>query len=234
MPIVPTRDDLADFDLLRDHPLRQLLEAAARGSAPAADGSVDVVEPPYGPVDAVLAFNAHHVVAARVDPAAILARLDPGDLGSPMTPSFLAWLSDLLGVDHPPTLDVVLAASAIASAGSLDEMIAVRPMPPDLRHRRVRRAAAYRGNLRVWETWNGDAVLIVGRGLAGRWEVAFEVEPESRGRGIGRALAAAARRMIPEGEYVFAQVAPGNVASLRALLAAGYVPIGAEVLFLRR
>jgi GNAT superfamily N-acetyltransferase len=234
MATVPTRDDLGGFDPLREHPLRLLLEAAARGSAPAADGTVEVTEPPPGPVDAVLAFAAHHVVVARVDPAAVLARLDPGDVGAPMTPPFLVWLGDLLGADHPPTLDVVLVAPAVSNAGSLDEMIAVRPMPPDLRHRRVRRAAAYRGNLRVWETWDGDGLLIVGRGLAGRWEVAFEVEPEARGRGIGRGLAAAARRMIPEGEYVFAQVAPGNVPSLRALLAAGYEPIGAEVLFLRR
>jgi RimJ/RimL family protein N-acetyltransferase len=31
---------------------------------------------------------------------------------------------------------------------------------------------------------------------------------------------------------VFAQVAPGNAASLRAFLAAGFRPIGSEVLFL--
>ena len=47
-------------------------------------------------------------------------------------------------------------------------------------------------------------------------------------------LAAAARGLVPAGEHLFAQVAPGNVASLRAFLAAGYRPIGAEVLFLRR
>jgi len=35
------------------------------------------------------------------------------------------------------------------------------------------------------------------------------------------------------GEPLFAQVAPGNAASLRAFLAAGFVPIGAEVLFPR-
>jgi len=37
---------------------------------------------------------------------------------------------------------------------------------------------------------------------------------------------------IPEGDVVFAQVAPGNAASLRAFLAAGFRPIGSEVLFL--
>jgi len=32
---------------------------------------------------------------------------------------------------------------------------------------------------------------------------------------------------------LFAQVSPGNVASMRAFLAAGYRPLCAEVLFLR-
>jgi hypothetical protein len=32
---------------------------------------------------------------------------------------------------------------------------------------------------------------------------------------------------------VFAQVAPGNVSSLRAVLAGGFTPIGAEILFAR-
>lgn len=75
--------------------------------------------------------------------------------------------------------------------------------------------------------------LILGRGLVGRWEVAFEVEPHARGRGLGRALAAAALGLLPVGTPVFAQVAPGNSISLRATLAAGYVPVAAEVLLPR-
>jgi hypothetical protein len=61
-----------------------------------------------------------------------------------------------------------------------------------------------------------------------------EVEPSTRGRGLGRSLAAAARSLAPPEEPLFAQVTPGNTSSLRAFLAAGYVPIAAEVLFLRR
>jgi len=38
---------------------------------------------------------------------------------------------------------------------------------------------------------------------------------------------------VPRGERVFVQVAPGNAASLRAVLAAGFHPIGAEVLLLK-
>jgi hypothetical protein len=45
-------------------------------------------------------------------------------------------------------------------------------------------------------------------------------------------LAYAARYLIPDGEQLFVQVAPGNVPSLRAVLAAGFTPIGAEVLLL--
>jgi RimJ/RimL family protein N-acetyltransferase len=76
-------------------------------------------------------------------------------------------------------------------------------------------------------------VVTLGRGLAGRWELSIEIDPAHRGRGLGRTMAAAATRLIPPGEPLFAQVSPGNVSSLRAFLAAGYRPIGAEVLFLR-
>ncbi len=73
-------------------------------------------------------------------------------------------------------------------------------------------------------------MVLVGRGFAGRWEAAFEVDPGERGHGLGRALAGAARHLVPQGEPVWAQVSPGNAASLRATLAAGYRPVGSEVL----
>lgn len=46
-------------------------------------------------------------------------------------------------------------------------------------------------------------------------------------------MARAALGFVGPGEAVFAQVSPGNIASLRWFLAAGYRPVGAEVLFLR-
>jgi hypothetical protein len=87
--------------------------------------------------------------------------------------------------------------------------------------------------VRAWESADGSGLLVVGRGLAGRWEAAFEVSGSSRGRGLGRTLAAVSMLAVPRGERVFVQVAPGNAASLRAVLAAGFHPIGAEVLFLK-
>jgi L-amino acid N-acyltransferase YncA len=59
-----------------------------------------------------------------------------------------------------------------------------------------------------------------------------ELDEARRGRGLGRALAAAARHLVPGGAPLWAQITPGNAASVRAFLAAGYQPVGAEVLFL--
>jgi GNAT superfamily N-acetyltransferase len=179
-------------------------------------------------VDAVLAFTAHHVVAAAVDPDLVAARLPDGDLSAPMGPAFLGWLGDRLG-SRPGSLDVVLAAGGLGGSPPLELTPGVDPD----RHERVARALRYRSDLQVW-TAEGDAgVLVLGRGLAGRREVAFEVDPARRNRGLGRSLVAAARHLTPPGEPLFAQVAPGNAASLRVVEVAGFRPIGAEVLFHR-
>jgi hypothetical protein len=60
--------------------LLRLLQDAARGSPPATDGVVEVWPAPDGPVDAVLAFTAHHVVAGGVDPGPVAERLPDGGL----------------------------------------------------------------------------------------------------------------------------------------------------------
>jgi hypothetical protein len=208
--------------------LRRLLEDAAAGSFPPADGVVRVLPAPDGPVYAVLAFTAHHVVAADVDPAEVAAHLDPDDIAAPMSTPFLSWLGRRLEA-VPGTLDVVLAARAGAGAP---------PFPDEIREidiagarGRVCRALLYRSDVRAWESADGNGLLVLGRGLAGRWEASFEVSPGARGRGLGRTLAAVSMLAVPRGERVFMQVAPGNVASLRAVLGAGFRPIGAEVLF---
>ena len=143
---------------------------------------------------------------------------------------FLAWLGGRLGA-MPGTLDVVLAARAGAGAPPFPDEL--REIALDLAHPRLSRALRYRTDVRAWEPADRSGVLVVGRGLAGRWEAAFEVSGSSRGRGLGRTLAAVSMLAVPRGERVFVQVAPGNAASLRAVLAAGFHPIGAEVLFLK-
>ena len=208
--------------------LLRLLEDAASGVPPPPDGVVEVWPAPAGPVDAVLAFTAHHVVAVAVGPDLVAARLPEGDLGAPMHPEFLTWLGERLG-SHPGSLDVVLAAPGLGG----DPPLALRPVDDPARHPRAARARRYRHDLRVWTDPEGAGVLVLGRGLAGRREVAFEVDPARRNRGLGRLLVAAARHLTPPGEPLFAQVSPGNAASLRVVEAAGFRPIGAEVLFHR-
>jgi GNAT superfamily N-acetyltransferase len=207
--------------------LLRLLHGAATGAPPAADGVVEVW-PPAGAVDAVLAFTAHHVVAAGVEPALVAGRLPEGDLTAPMSAGFLGWLGEQLG-SLPGSLDVVLAARGLGGEPPLELRAGVDPD----RHPRAARALRYRGDLEVWTAPDGAGVLVLGRGLAGRREVSFEVEPVRRNRGLGRLLVAAARHLTPPGEPLFAQVAPGNAASLRVVEVAGFRPIGAEVLFHR-
>lgn len=208
-------------------PVADLLASAVRGRFPPQDGRTDVLPQPPGPSAGILAFAAHHVVAADVDPGWVGARLPDGDLSAPVGPAFVAALADRLGRTFD-NLDVVLAATGVDGSPDLD----LRPID-GAGHARIDRARRYRMGVRALETADGAGLVVVGRGLAGRWEVAFEVEPRARGRGLGRALVAAARRLAPEGEAVFAQVAPGNVSSLRAVLAGGFTPIGAEILFAR-
>ena len=79
---------------------------------------------------------------------------------------------------------------------------------------------------------DGDALVVaVGRGLGGLVEVSVEVAPERRGRGLATAALRAVLAAQPAGELVLAAVAPGNVASLRALLRAGFAPLASVQLF---
>jgi GNAT superfamily N-acetyltransferase len=210
------------------HPLLGLLLDAARGRPPVPDGAVEVLPPLPGPVDAVVAFTAHHLVVGDVDPELVAARLPDGDLSAPMGPPFLAWLGGQLG-SRPGSLDVVLAAEGLGGEPPLELL----PVADPVRHVLVARALHYRADLEVWTDPEQAGMLLLGRGLAGRRELAFEVEPARRNRGLGRRLVAAARHLTPPGEPLFAQVAAGNAASLRAVGAAGFRPLGAEVLFHR-
>lgn len=206
-------------------PVGALLARAASGRPPPEDGRTQVLPQPRGPVAAVLAFAHHHVVAADIDPAWVRRQLPDGDLSAPVAPRFLGALAARLG-RTPGSFDVVLASTGLGRP-ALD----LRSTSAD-DHPRAVRARRYRTDVQAFETVDGAGLLVVGRGLAGRWEAAFEVAAHARGRGLGRALAASARNLVPAGEALFVQVAPGNVASLRAVLGAGgFVPIGGEVLF---
>jgi len=64
----------------------------------------------------------------------------------------------------------------------------------------------------------------VSRRIAGVTELSVELEDGHRGHGGGTGLVRDAQTAIPSGQLVLAVVAPGNAASVRALLPAGFIP----------
>ncbi len=147
----------------------------------------------------------------------------PDPVAAPLSARFLAALADETGVE-PGVVDAVL----VAPRAPVAPPIPLRPLGA-ADHPRVQRAHLHRTDVRVLGTPDGAALLSLGRGLAGRWEVSIEVDATARGRGLGTALAASAPALV-DGP-VWAQVAPANTASLRSFLAAGYRPVCAESLF---
>jgi hypothetical protein len=201
------------------HPLLGVLGAAAEGRFPAVDGAVEVLPPDRDGLRAVVAFTGHAYVLAPVEPRELASRGADG-FGGATRADVLVWLAG------PGTrigsLDVVLVARGepgptVPRRADLDD------------HPRVKRAIGYRTDV---EVYGDDAGLVVlGRGLAGRKELSVELlDPGLAGQGHGRRLIGAGLAHVAPGEHCWAQVAPGNAASLRAFLACGFVPVGSEVL----
>jgi hypothetical protein len=203
------------------HPLADVLAAAADGVFPPPDGGVDVLAPDAAGFRAVVSLTGHAYVLADVD-ADELRRRGADGYGGASQPDVVRWLAGPRGTVG--SLDVVLVATArpgpvLDHRDDLDD------------HPRVRRARAHRRDVEV--SGDDDGVVIIGRGLVGRWELSVERHDPGRGGGHGRRLIAAGLARVPAGERCWAQVAPGNAASLRAFLACGFLPIGSEVIIER-
>ncbi len=214
------------FHTLTAEEVAEVFARAAQGVFPDPDWAVRVA-PLCGPAAAVVAFTGCFLVTAPVDVSWWERTLAEVGSADPLHPRVLVALADHLGTTIGEN-DAVLVASP---APALSLAPPVRLLPFDDGHPRLERVRRMRDDVRAWTTVEGDGLLVLGRGLGGRWEMTMDVAPHSRARGLGRALASAARSKVPQGEPVFAQVTPGNAASVRALLAAGYRPIGQEVLF---
>lgn len=202
--------------------LGEILTEAAQGRFPPPDGDVTVLPQPSERDAGVLGFTAHAVIFTDADPDWVKGQLTKGDLAAPLSAAFL----------H------ALATATNRKAGSLDILCVAESLPgqapaeltaqPASTHSRVLRALNYRDEVQTWRADGG--IVLIGRGVAGRLETAIEVDEDRRGRGLGRRLAVAARHLVPPETSLWAQIAPGNAASVRAFLAAGFVPVGAEVL----
>lgn len=202
--------------------LARILAAAARGDFPPQDGATRVIRQPSARDAGVMAFTAHSVVFTDEDPAwvrAELAATDADRLAAAMNPAFLAALMARTG-RSTNTIDLVTVAGALPGG---PDILLREIEDPD--HPRVARALKARDGVRVWAADGG--VLVLGRGVAGRWECAVEVDEEVRGRGLGIALARAARHLVPD-SVVWSQQSPGNARSVRTFQTAGYRPVGSE------
>ncbi|MFD4789677.1 GNAT family N-acetyltransferase [Streptomyces sp. NPDC058459] len=201
--------------------LPELLDAAAHGLFPPPDGTLTVLPQLCRRDAGVLAFTAHTVVLTDEDPAwvrATLAAVDCDPLAAPLHPRFLTALMNRTG-RTAETIDALWVGTPLPGPPA----VPLREIA-DGGHPRVVRARRRRDAVRVWTTDGG--LLVTGRGVGGRLEVAVETDGEVPG--LGRALVTAARQLADE--PVWAQVSPGNARSTRAFLAAGYRPAGAELL----
>jgi hypothetical protein len=205
------------------HRLAVALDSAGHGDFPQADGAIEVLPAPPGRAMAVVAFTAHYMVASSVPEDWIRAQLPRDDLLAPMSPRFLTALGAKLG-RRDDGIELVLAARSLQGRTTLRETTCEN-------NPTVTRASAHRDQVRVFTDPTGAATIILGRGLANRTEVAIEIDPNRRNQGIARQALTEARRIVGAGQLLFAQTAPGNAASIRTLLTAGFQPIGSEVLF---
>jgi hypothetical protein len=225
------RRDLYGGAVLFDHPLAGRIAAAAAGRFPDVDGGWRRV-PPWRPgLEAVVAFTGHAVFAVRPD----------------ITDHRLTALgADGFGGAHDPRLITALAGPdgwidsldmlTVAQGAGLPGFPAALTDRPDLAgHPRAQFAAGLRDHPRIvgYPVQRRSAVAVISTGIAGLTELSFELEPGRRGAGGGATLARDALTAVPAGKLVVAAVAPGNAASVRSLLAAGFKPIGSVQLFRR-
>lgn len=202
-----------------DHPVATALIAAAGGRYPPVDGLAEVVPPDAWGAHAVVSFTGHAYVMTARSPG----ELEPFEIdgfGAATDPRVLTFLAGPAG--RVGSLDVVLVRRGLGGGSTL----ATRE---DLDHHpRVRRSRHHRRHVRVLGDERG--LVTIGSGLVGRTEMSVELMSAPTAGGVGRRLIAAALHDVDDQELVFAQVAPGNAASLRAFLACAFVPIGSEVL----
>ena len=209
-----------------EHPLSKVFREAAEGRFPPVDGVVEVVAPDRAGAHAVVEFTGHSFVLTEPGPHdELLKGLDA--YGGATQPSVLTQLAGPSG--SVGSLDVVMVRRAGVPIAEPLELVG------DSTHPRVERALHHRRDVVVLGDHRG--IVTVGIGLADRREISVELTGVAHGTGVGRELinsALSTAEIVGVEEFVFAQIAPGNAASVRMFLACGFVPIGSEVLIERR
>ena len=208
------------------HPLADIIRDADAGRFPPADGGWSRVPPwragPGG--EGIVCFTGHAVFALSADIShQRITELGADGFGGATHPRLLCGLTGPSG--WIGTQDAVLAGHGTGGAGGEAALV---PRPDLSSHPRAQYAASIRDTPRTYGYPDRarSAVAILSTGLAGLTELSFELEPDRRGGGQATGLIRAALATLPTGELVVAAAAPGNAASLRALLAAGFTPLG--------
>lgn len=202
------------------HPLLAVLQAAAAGRFPPADGWVDFLPPLTGGLSAVVSMTGHAFVATHAG-AAGFADLGLDGYGGAVQPAVLQRLAGCHG--DIGVLDVLLVHHGRGGGSHR-----LRPRLDLDGHPRVRHARALRSDVEVYA--DDRALLTLAVGLAGRTELSIEAFGGSTAHPNGRHVIADGLGLVPAGVPVFAAVAPGNARSLRAFLAAGFTALGSEVI----
>ncbi|GHE86580.1 N-acetyltransferase [Streptomyces spiralis] len=202
------------------HPLLGCFLEACEGRFPPVDGQVTVMPALPGGLECSVAFTGHAVVATSL-PAQCVRHAGPDGFGGSLTPDFLRHLAGARG--WIGVIDVTLAARGTGGPPRLQQLRGQEEHPRVLHARELRREVRVYGDER--------GLITLAQGLAGRLELGIELHrPEGREQGRGRSLLIDALALVPQGQPVFAAVSPGNARSLRSFLAAGFVPLGSEVI----
>ncbi|MEM8619472.1 MAG: hypothetical protein AAGF73_07095 [Actinomycetota bacterium] len=199
------------------HRLAELLSHAVAGRYPDADGAVEFVEPDDAGTCAAVEFNGHAVVLSHRNSGRLL-EFGADGFGGASRPDVIRGIA---GDEYAIGTHDVFLLSFGTGRPTLSERT-------DLEwHPRVQRSQRHRRDVHVFGDDTG--LVTLGTGLVGRLELSIE-RFEGAPAGTGQHLIAAGLGAAAAGQAVWAQVAPGNAASLRTFLRAGFQPIGAETL----
>jgi hypothetical protein len=212
-----------------EHPLAGLISAAAAGRFPDAAGAGSGCRR-GGPASRPSShFTGHAVLVVEPGrPDRLLADLGADGLGGAHHPRLIAALAGPDGwID---SLDLLMASRGTGVPGVPPRLVA----RPDLAvHPRAAFASRIRDDIRLvgYPDQGRSALAVISRGIAGLTELSFELESAQRGAGGGTQLVADALTTIPADQLTMAAVAPGNAASVLALLSAGFTPLASLQLF---
>lgn len=212
------------------HPLAEIIRDAADGRFLPSDGGWSRVPTWRDGVEGIVCFSGHAVLALGSDIShERIAELGADGFGGATHPRLLCGLAGPDGTIG--TQDALMAGYGTGEGGEA----ALVPRPDLSSHPRAQYAASIRDTPRVFGYPDParSAVAILSTGLAGLTELSFELEPDRRGGGQATGLIRSAQATLPAGELVVAAATPGNAASLRALLAAGFTPLGSVQLLHR-